>query len=167
MAAMIKHVSGDILLTGARAIAHGVAPNDHFDSGLALALRERFPALARDFRHFCQAQHPKPGGAWGWITPDGVRIYSLLTQEPAGGGGNHAQGHPGKAALSHVNHALRALKAELLREKVASVALPRLATGVGGLDWAAVSALIGEQLGNAGPDVLVYDLYVKGQKAAE
>ena len=30
---MIHEVSGDILLTQAQAIAHGVAPNDHFDSG--------------------------------------------------------------------------------------------------------------------------------------
>lgn len=34
---MIHEVAGDILLTKAQAVAHGVAPNDHFDSGLALA----------------------------------------------------------------------------------------------------------------------------------
>ncbi len=38
---MIHEVAGDILLTKAQAVAHGVAPNDHFDSGLALALREQ------------------------------------------------------------------------------------------------------------------------------
>jgi len=43
---MIKEVSGDILLSGARAIVHGVAPGDHFDTGLALSLREAWPALA-------------------------------------------------------------------------------------------------------------------------
>jgi O-acetyl-ADP-ribose deacetylase (regulator of RNase III) len=164
---MIKQVSGDILLSDARAIAHGVAANDHFDNGLALTLRERFPALVRDFRHFCQSHHPKPGSVWGWITPDGVRIYSLLTQEPAAGGGNHAHGHPGKATLPYVNHALRALRAELLTEQVASVALPRLATGVGGLDWAAVEPLIREHLGGGEMKVFVYDSYVKGQKATE
>ena len=41
---MIHEVAGDILLTKAQAVAHGVAPNDHFDSGLALALREQWPA---------------------------------------------------------------------------------------------------------------------------
>ncbi|HRA21754.1 MAG TPA: Appr-1-p processing protein, partial [Anaerolineae bacterium] len=39
---MIHELSGDILLSQAKAVAHGVAPNDHFGSGLALALRERW-----------------------------------------------------------------------------------------------------------------------------
>ena len=30
---MIHEVAGDILLTKAQAVAHGVAPNDQFDSG--------------------------------------------------------------------------------------------------------------------------------------
>lgn len=38
---MIHEVAGDILLTKAQAIAHGVAPNDPFDQGLARALREK------------------------------------------------------------------------------------------------------------------------------
>ena len=42
---MIREVEGDILLTKAQVVAHGVAPGDHFDSGLALALRERWPAM--------------------------------------------------------------------------------------------------------------------------
>ena len=41
---MLKEVAGDILLTKAEALAHGVAPNDNFANGLALALRERWPA---------------------------------------------------------------------------------------------------------------------------
>ncbi len=48
---MIYEVSGDILLSEARAIAHGVAPNDNFANRLpALSLREHWPALYKDFR---------------------------------------------------------------------------------------------------------------------
>jgi O-acetyl-ADP-ribose deacetylase (regulator of RNase III) len=43
---MITKVQGDILLSKAQAISHGVAPYDHFNQGLALALRERAPAMA-------------------------------------------------------------------------------------------------------------------------
>ncbi len=63
---MLYEVQGDILLSEAQAIAHGVAPNDHFDSGLALALREKWPAMAKDFRHFAHQTHPKPGDVWMW-----------------------------------------------------------------------------------------------------
>ncbi len=37
---MIQEVEGDILLTKAGAVAHGVAPHDNFANGLALKLRE-------------------------------------------------------------------------------------------------------------------------------
>ena len=54
---MIQEVSGDVLITGAEAICHGVAPNDSFHQGLALALRERWPAMYQDFRHFSHTYH--------------------------------------------------------------------------------------------------------------
>ena len=59
---MITRVRGDILLSDAQAIAHGVAPHDHFNQGLALSLRKRHPAMAKDFRHYCHQQNPKAGG---------------------------------------------------------------------------------------------------------
>lgn len=46
---MIYEVESEILLSGAVAVAHGIAhgvpPNDNFAKGLALALRERWPAM--------------------------------------------------------------------------------------------------------------------------
>ena len=53
---MIYELSGDILLSHAKVIVQGVAPNDDFHHGLALQLRERMPAMYKDFRHHCQTQ---------------------------------------------------------------------------------------------------------------
>ncbi len=162
---MIRDVEGDILLSQADIIAHGVAPHDHFDSGLALALRERYPAMAKDFRHYCQQNHPKPGEIWSWAgaKPEGgtVRIINLLTQEPSEGAG----GKPGKASLPNVNHALKALAQMIGDEKPRSVALPRLATGVGGLDWADVRPLIEKHLAGLDAEVILYTTYRKGMAA--
>jgi O-acetyl-ADP-ribose deacetylase (regulator of RNase III) len=160
---MIKEVHGDILLSGAQAIAHGVSPNDDFHQGLALALREQWPALYKDFRHYCQTAHPKAGEAWLWGSADGRRIVNLLTQEAAYGHGQK----PGTATLPHVNHALRALRKVVEAEKFSSLALPRLATGVGRLDWDDVFPLIREHLGDVGIPVYVYSRYEKGVKADE
>lgn len=126
---MIQEVSGDILLTKAQAIAHGIAPNDHFDQGLALALREKWPKLAKDFRHYAQQCHPKAGEVWTWGSFSD-RVFNLLTQE-----GEHVHGgKPGRATVANVNHCLKRLRHELEKEKIKSVALPKLATGVGGAD---------------------------------
>ncbi len=160
---MIHELSGDIQLSGAKAVVHGVAPNDDFHQGLALQLRERMPALYKDFRHYCQTQHPKSGGLWTWMSSDGHYIVSLFTQDAAYDHGSK----PGHATLSHVNHALHALRTFAQKEKPASLALPRLACGVGGLNWDEVRPLIERQLGDLDIPVYVYVNYQKGVKADE
>ena len=159
---MIKTVHGDILHSRAQAIAHGVAPHDHFNQGLALALRERHPAMAKDFRHYCHLENPKPGHAWLWAGPERV-VINLMTQDPP----PSKTAHPGKATVHNVNHALRELRRIIETENIASLALPKLATGVGALDWAEVKPLIEHNLGDIAIPVLVYETYEKGMKADE
>lgn len=160
---MIHEVEGDILLTKAGAIAHGIAANDPMTQGLALSLHKRFPAMHKDFHHWCHQAHPKPGEAWMWGGTDGVRIVNLITQE----GGYESGTKPGKATEASVNHALRALKKIIEKENFASIALPRLATGVGGLDWDHVKPLIENQLGDLEIPVYVYVLFNAGMQAEE
>jgi len=160
---MIKEVNGDILLTGAQAIAHGVAPSDHFDTGLALSLRKDYPAMVKDFRHFCKLKHPKPGEAWMWGTTGGKRIINLLTQQPA----KSQSGHPGDATLSNVNHAVKELVKIIKKENIQSLALPRLATGYGNLDWEDVKPILYNRLKELDIPVYVYTLYKSGVKGKE
>ncbi|MCC6670868.1 MAG: macro domain-containing protein [Planctomycetes bacterium] len=159
---MLHYVSGDILLSSASLLAHGVAPNDHFSSGLALALRERWPAMVKDFRHWCHQHSPRPGDVWIWSGP-GIRVAHLLTQDEA----KDAHSHPGRARSDHVNHALRNLARAIEQERVASLALPRIGTGVGGLDWEVVKPLFAHHLGGLKIPVYVYESYRRGERAAE
>ena len=160
---MIHEVTGDILLSEADAIAHGVAPNDDFKQGLALALRTQWPSMYKDFRHYCHNRHPKEGTTWAWGGPGGARIVALFTQKGAWDHGTH----PGKATSPNVNHALKELRHTIEKEGWKSVALPRLATGVGGLDWDDVRPLIDTHLGDLPTDVYIYATYAPGTKASE
>jgi O-acetyl-ADP-ribose deacetylase (regulator of RNase III) len=160
---MIHEVAGDILLSSAQAIAHGVAPNDHFDSGLALGLREKWPSMAKDFRHYAHQSHPKSGEIWMWGGTGGARIFNLLTQE-----GEHTHGsRPGKANLANVNHCLRRLRHEIEKEGIKSLAMPALATGVGGLSWSDVKPLIVQHLGDLQIPIYLYVTYHAGMQAKE
>ena len=161
---MIQLVSGDILLSQAQAIAHGVAPFDHFNQGLALALREQWPAMVKDFRHWCHNQNPKPGEVWQWVGAGGHRIFNLLTQESAESGKG---GHPGRANLEHVNHALKVLRRVADSEGITSLAIPRLATGVGALEWGPVKELVESHFANATYPVFLYHDSHKGVSASE
>ena len=69
----------------------------------------------------------------------------LLTQDPA----PTKNSKPRKATLPNINHCLRELRKYVDSEGIKSLALPRLATGVGGLEWADVRAEIANHLGSA------------------
>ncbi len=160
---MLHEVTGDIMLTRAQAIAHGVSPNEHFDTGLALVLREAWPTMAKDFRHYAHQVHPKPGELWTWKGSDGKTIFNLLTQDGEIAHGGKA----GRASTSNLNHALKRLRHELEKSGLKSLALPRLATGAGGLDWKDVKPLLQQHLGDLPVEVYVYVTYQKGVKATE
>lgn len=160
---MMKEVTGDILLTNSEAFAHGVAVNDDFKNGLCLELRERYPSLYKDFRHFCKTHSPKVGDVWAWKGVDTPVIYSMFTQEAP----PYEGAHPGRATLSSVNHALKNLVKELNKEKIKSVAITKLATGVGGLEWNDVKKEIDRDLSHYEGKVSLYTLYKKGVRAEE
>ncbi len=118
--------------------------------------------MAKDFRYYAHQCHPKPGEVWAW-GGFGARIFNLMTQN-----GEHHQGSkPGKAPTANVNYSLRRLRHELEKDAIKSVALPRLATGVGGLEWSEVSPLIDANLGNLQIPVYVCTHYQKGEQANE
>ena len=162
---MITEVKGDLLHTNCKAIAHCVAPFDHFDSGLALEIRKRHPSMVKDFRHYCQVHHPKPGSIWSWGGVGGVRIVNLMAQEPAEF--KTAKGHPGKASLSDLDHCLKDLANWIEEEQIDSIAIPKLATGVGGLQWEDVYPLVQKRLADSPAKVVVYTQYVMDEKAEE
>lgn len=165
---MIKEVSGDILLSKAHLLAHGISAHDHFDSGLALALRERWPALVKDYRHDTHSKGIKTGELWAWVgVQEGGgsrRIANLVTQDTLGQG---PTAKAGKASIENVRAALHSLAKYIGQEKITSVALPRLATGVGGLNWDDVKPLISQYLGDLHIPVIVYTTYHKGVAADE
>lgn len=160
---MIHQVEGDILLSKAQVIAHGIAANDPMTQGLARALHEQYPSMHKDFHHWCHQAHPKPGAAWMWGGPNNVRVVNLITQE---GGYGHGT-RPGKATVKHVSDALKALAKMVDKEGFTSIALPKLATGVGGLDWEDVWPAIEKRMGGLEIPVFVYSEYHAGQQATE
>ena len=61
----------------------------------------------------------------------------------------------------------QSVKKLIAKENLSSVALPRLATGVGGLDWSDVKPLIDNQLADVAAEIYVYHRYIPGKKADE
>ena len=91
---MLKQVQSDLLLSKAAVLVHGCAPNDPFARDLVPSLREQWPAHYKNFRHYCQTYHPKPGALWAWVAAGSKRIVSLFTQPAIE---RHHGGKPGHA----------------------------------------------------------------------
>ncbi|MCB0335914.1 MAG: macro domain-containing protein [Bdellovibrionales bacterium] len=160
---MIQEVTGDITLSKAEIVAHGIAANDPMNQGLALQLHERYPAMHKDFHHWCRVSHPKPGAVWLWSGSEGAKVANLITQD--GGYADHKK--PGLASVSNVDHALKELAKLIEKESVETVALPKIATGVGGLAWEDVKPLIEERLGKLDCKVFLYSTFQQGVQAQE
>ena len=92
-----------------------------------------------------------------------VCLVNLITQD--GGYGHGAK--PGQATLKNVRKSLKKLKKMAKKEKFSSMALPKLATGVGNLDWDDVKPLIYEQLGEMKIPVYLYTVFHEGKQAQE
>jgi O-acetyl-ADP-ribose deacetylase (regulator of RNase III) len=163
---MIHEVKGDILLSHAQVIAHAIAPGEHFDQGLALSLGEQWPALVKDYSHFYHTTQPKSGDTWVWSGAMSKHIINLLVNEaPQDRGGKvKKRGH---AKPEDVDRALHELRRLLESERFASLALPRLATGAGGLDWDVVRPLVEHHLGGLTLPIYIYIDFEKGMQAIE
>lgn len=160
---MIYQVEGDILLSTAHAIVHGVSANDRMNHGLSKTLHEHFPAMHKAFHQWCHQQHPKVGEVWIWNGLKDKLIVNLIIKE---GGYNNTPTHT-KVTTPDIRHALHALKKRAIKDKISSIALPRLATSTGGLEWEEVLPIIEHELAEMDIPIYVYSTFIPQQRAKE
>jgi O-acetyl-ADP-ribose deacetylase (regulator of RNase III) len=149
---MIKYVKGDILYTKMGTLAHGVSTDDDFKTGLGLTLRQAYPEMYKEFRQYIKSARPKSGEYWMWKNP-AKQVLQLFIREESG-----------KAKQSAVNRALHDLKRNHASLGIKGLALTRLGSGLGKLDWVEAKAAIEDQMASLPFDVHVYEDYVAGRK---
>ena len=131
---------GDLFTTTADAVGHGVNTEGHMGSGIALAVRAKYPAGYQEYLARTRSGQLVPGGAHLWRDPTGGQpaLLNLASQDRRG---PHARMIWLTASLLAGLHLLTAAG-------LTSLALPRIGCGIGGLDWAevepAITALVGE-----------------------
>ena len=119
--------------------------------GFAPQLRQRFPGLQESFREWAEG----PSGlALGAIhlheVEPGLRVCTMVAQH---GYGKRAAKIPLRYAA--LEECLRQLRVEL-RERPASVHMPRIGAGQAGGDWSVIEEMIGRQLLDVATGVTVY-----------
>lgn len=160
---MIYEVEGDILMSRADVIAHGVSVNDPMTSGLARKLQEKFPSMREQFIEWCEETDPQPGDIWLWEGNGKTRVLNLIVGEAADPELGRAS-RPDKIA---VHRTFRAVNKLLVDERIGSIALPKIGSGAGGIDWLEVRGMMHSQLGELLIPLFVYVTALDGMLASE
>lgn len=158
---MIQYCNGDLFEAGAETLVNPVNCVGVMGAGIALEFKRRFPLVFREYRDACFGSRLEPGGilpvrisAEGPFRPRW--IVHLATKND----------WRTVSRLEWVDEGLRRLSVWLAESPVATIAVPALGCGKGGLLWDKVRRLIERHLGNAAEQrVLVYP--PQGRKAEE
>jgi O-acetyl-ADP-ribose deacetylase (regulator of RNase III) len=153
---MIKEVYGNILLSNSDAIVQGVAPEEEFTSGLAASVKEKWPAIEKDFRQYCAQGQLKPGDLWAWRNADGLDVLNLVIHGKNNG-----------TTINSLDRGLGQLVEYLKLQDIQSVAMPKIGTDVGDFDWRDVKPLIEKHLGPLEIPVYLYTIFNKNIAGVE
>lgn len=160
---MIYEVEGDILMSRADVIAQGVAVNDPMTSGLARKLQEKFPSMREQYLAWCEETNPEPGEVWLWQGSGKTKVLNLVVGEAT----DPTLGRTSRPDKIAVHRAFRALNKLVVEERLTSIALPKIGSGPGGIDWLEVRGMMHSQLGELLIPLFVYITELDGMLASE
>lgn len=147
-------VKGDILdeasqSTGPRALAFAADCAGTMRSGIAVALKNRWPALADAFGAHASSGKMQLGDVFEWRDDD-LRVYALGVQKGSA-----------KPKVSSVERSLRAALDRAAADGVVRLLMPRIGGGKTGLDWTRVKRVITEVAAERPIDVVVFEQFIR------
>lgn len=158
---MLHFTTGNLLEARAQALVNTVNTVGVMGKGIALMFKERFEDNYRQYAAACKSKLVQTG-------------HMFITQPAELDGPRWIVNFPTKqhwrspSRLEWVVEGLQDLRKFLLENHVASVAIPPLGAGNGGLDWAAVRPEIERALGDlADVEITVYEPTHKYQNVAK
>lgn len=132
------HREGDLFTTDARAIGHGVNTVGVMGAGIAVQFKAMFPEMYEEYRDYCERKVFQPGQIMPWRvqTPWGhpAYVFNIASQEMPG-------------ANARYDYLIRGVEGALMLSdsyELGRLALPRIGSGIGGLDEKMVEAILSE-----------------------
>lgn len=62
-------------------IAIEVSQEEHFRSPFLKQIKENWPSLAKDYRHYCHVCRPQQGDIWIWTSPEGQKFVHFIIDD--------------------------------------------------------------------------------------
>ena len=143
---MITLIKGDLFASACQALTNPVNCEGVMGKGLAKVFKERWPSMYKEYQNACASGDLRIGKPILWKGPD-KWVVNFPTKE--------SWHHPSK--IEYIEQGLWALASNLKEWGIASLALPALGCGLGGLEWAEVKKRIMSLLGNESIPIEVYE----------
>jgi len=125
---MIQYINGDIFEADAEAMVNTVNCVGIMGRGIALQFKKRFPRNYEFYETACKNHEVAPGKMLVFETGEIVNPRLIINFPTK----RHWRG---ASRLEDIKSGLAALKEEIVRNNIRSIALPPLGCGLGGLDW--------------------------------
>jgi O-acetyl-ADP-ribose deacetylase (regulator of RNase III) len=119
-------------------------------AGVALAFKNRYPEMFKDYVHACKNKEIAPGKPHVWVESDLLSTCTIINFPTK----IHWR-NPSK--YEYIEKGLTWLRDYLIDCKDTIVTLPALGCGHGGLDWNIVKEMIINLLGNLDAKILVFN----------
>lgn len=144
---MLEFVQGDMFDFPADIRVNTVNCVGVMGAGVALAFKQRYPEMFRDYERDCKDGRVKPGTIQVWKSLSGDWIVNFPTKRDWRDPSRYEDIDAGLDDLRHYLDGLGPV----------TIALPALGCGHGGLDWARVSNMIRNKLAGADAHILVFE----------
>ena len=157
---MIEFTQGDLLNSDAEAIVNTVNCVGIMGQGIALQFKQMYPANFKAYAAACAAGEVVPGKMLVFETGEMTNPKYIINFPTK----THWRGN---SKLEDIETGLAALREEILRRGIKSVAIPPLGSGLGGLPWPAVKSRMIEALESLqNVELIVYEPRVDSDRMA-
>ena len=145
----MRFSQGDIFIQGTQAIVNPVNCVGVMGRGLALEFKKRFPDAFKAYHQACTQDLVRPGRMFVYNT--GAAQPRWIVHFPT------KRHWRDQSLISDIDAGLRDLAATIERHNIASIAIPPIGAGLGGLDWRDVRALIQQHLADTPARITVLE----------
>ncbi len=156
---MINLKSGNLLTENAEALVNTVNCVGVMGKGVALQFKEAYPANYNEYKKACNKGLVKPGSMFTFHVGDSANPKYIINFPTK-------QHWKGKSKIEDIESGLQALKSEVERLGIKSIAIPPLGCGYGGLNWNEVRPRIEKAFADL-PDLHVFIYKPTGNPAPE
>jgi O-acetyl-ADP-ribose deacetylase (regulator of RNase III) len=136
---ILNYINGNLLDTEIMHIAHGVNCQGVQKSGVARVLREKYPEIFTPYRQHCLENYGHTTNLLGDVVSvkvrDGKIIHHLFTQ-------NFYGRNPRMQYASYDAIRQCFITFDNIMEDITEVAIPKIASGLGGGNWEVIESII-------------------------